>query len=436
MLSVPTVAGIARHWCKLAGTGWQRWSQRLLALPRRTFTLLMLGALLFTRLGLFLLVFAVLRCPAQGDVARYYYPAACNVLHGLLPNHDFTSSYAPLFSYVSALPVCCWHSPLSIILFTILLELCALYFWIALAEETFGKIISCQAALLYVFNPLSLVNTAVFGANQVWLALLLAISLAVLYKRRALLSGIMLGAGLVMVKALAVLCVPAMLAATVEKKKWLAGFLLPVLSVTGICLLLHIDVLAPLSIESLRYTSGNLPYLFSLAGIDNTMGSVHLLSYLLLACLLVIMFLLAYQKNLCADKRSSIHLISLTMVLFMLVSCKSFTTYLLLALFPICLSLCALRTSRWMPLLFIVWSTVALCEPSIWIRLVKKADFRLLTFHQTFTGVSVPVMLLFLAVEMVLIGGYLWFGWRLWQYGLGTKVEMSTSANTAVTASL
>lgn len=389
--------------------------QWLTALPRHRFIMLLLPAMACLRFGLFALVFLVLKYPVHGDVARYYYPEALAVLHGLLPGHDFHVSYAPLFSYLAALPVCCWHSPMSIIIFTMLLELCTLPCWIMLAEQAFGKTVSYRAALLYVFNPLALCYSALFGSSQLWLALLLALALLARQKKKDFVSGVALGAALVMIKALAVLFVPALVATAAKKRRWMLGFLLPVILVVGACLARHIDVLGPFTIESSRYTSGNLPYLCSIAGIDISTRWVHLLSYLALAVALGVLFFRAYQRRLFAAQHGAIYLISLTLLLFMLISSKSFTTYLLLAWYPLCICLCAAHTSRWMPWWFSLWSLLALCEPGIWIRWMNKADFRLFTSHAIGAGASRPAMLIFLAVEVLLLAGYIYGIRMIWR---------------------
>jgi len=411
-VSSPGIAGNAHR-----QDAWQRCSQWLAALPKPHFTLLMLAALLLTRVGLFFLVFQVLKIPPQGDVADYYYPEACNALHGLLPNQDYHSSYSHCFSFIAALPVLCWHSPKSLILFAILLELGALPLWISIGEAIFGRVASYQATLLYVFNPLCLVNTAVFGTNQVWLAFFLALALYAQVRKNTFLSGLALGAGLMAVKILGALFIPALAMAAPKKLRWAAGFLLPVCLVIGAGLLLGMDVLLPLKTESHRHTSGNLPFLLSLAGVHPTAGWLHWLSYLVLTIVLILLFAQVYRQRLHTDLRAVMYSLALTMFLFMLISSKSFTGYLVIALFPICLCLCALWRSRWLPFVFILWSTVALCETSLWYRLIGRGDLHL---------PAPPNTGLFLLIEMVLIAGYLGYIRFIWQKGVCTLAASSS----------
>src|SRR5438309_43128 len=105
-------------------------SSYLSRLSRQKFDRFVIGAMIVSRLAVYFGLFFVLRFEPRGDIPAYYWREGNKVLSGLLPYRDFPSSYAPLHPYLDAWLIRMWHSPLSIIIFSVCAELVLLPLWL------------------------------------------------------------------------------------------------------------------------------------------------------------------------------------------------------------------------------------------------------------------------------------------------------------------
>ena len=121
------VAGGASLWLVLLERSW--------ALSKEQFDRRVYWAFAASRLGVFSLIFLVLRFAPRGDVPAYYMQQAQWVLGGLVPYRDFVSSYAPLHPYLDAGLISVWHTPLAIMLFSLLAEVLLLPLWMRAGRE-------------------------------------------------------------------------------------------------------------------------------------------------------------------------------------------------------------------------------------------------------------------------------------------------------------
>ena len=98
----------------------------------------------------------------------------------------------------------------------------------------------------------------------------------------------------------------------------------------------------------------------------------------------------------------SFSMVSLTVALLML-SKKSWPTYLMLVLFPLCLLLA--RLAPWKRIVFLLFSLVVISEHSFWTIRLKEIDA--LGLHTLlFSGNHAAIQ--FLLLEFLLIAGYIW----------------------------
>jgi hypothetical protein len=124
------------------------------------------------RLGLFFVIFGILRIPPRGDVMNYYFPEALAWLHGRMPYRDFPSSYAPLHPFLDSLFVRVWHSEISLILFTILVEILMFYLAPRFLRKFLPENAVRTACILYLFSPISLQFVTIDGQDNVLIAFL------------------------------------------------------------------------------------------------------------------------------------------------------------------------------------------------------------------------------------------------------------------------
>jgi hypothetical protein len=386
-----------------------------LDLPNPTFDRSAWLALAATRLGLFVFVFLVLRFEGQSDVTVYYGEARA-VLAGSVPIVDFATAYGPLFDYAAATLVTLWDSPKALIFASVAIELIAFPLWLRLARRAFDERETRVATVLYVFNPLPLVTVVLGGQNHVWLSALLAAALLALGNGRDALSGIWLGLSIVLVKFLSLLFAPVLFLAATQRLRWALAFLAPCVAGYGVVIALGGDPLAQVAFHGGYGSSGNLPYLLSLFGLDSTsVPNRAIVNGLGLAALCgSFLVILARCGPPSGAHASTILLSAVPLVVTLIVSRKSFTTYLVIALFPVCLAVARHHARRSWLAFFYALMTLAAIEPSLWFRWLGEGDLGLLWAAALPAGVDRVNVAVFAVLETMLVAGYVVILWLLW----------------------
>jgi Dolichyl-phosphate-mannose-protein mannosyltransferase len=381
-------------------------TRRFQSTTPRTFNRCAMATFAISRLGIYLLTYVILHLAPRGDIPSYYLLEAQSVLHGQLPYRDFPSSYAPLHPYLDALVLLVWNSPLAIILFAIVAESLLLWVWLQLGRLLFSEQRVRIAAILYLASPISLQFVAIDGQDNVIIALFLALALLLLYRKREAASGILVAAGIVLVKFLPLMYIPAFFLAASRRMRWLIGCTATLLAGYGVFAALRLPLLSPVLAEGHLTGAGNLPYLIE--SLFNITLPFAVTDGLLVAVFLLVFALIARaisSASLPARLRivtfSTIAL-TLTLVLF---SKKSWPPYLMLALFPICLSFTERTRPRLRLAAFSLFSVVAVVEHSYWASILLLPDAAAF-HHSLFAGEPSAFLLLFL--QLLLLGGYIW----------------------------
>jgi len=328
---------------------------------------------LLSRFGIFVIYYGILGNEVAGDVAGYYYPQALSILEGKHIYQDFVSSYAPLFPYILAGIISIWDSAISIVLVAILLEGWMLAYWLRVSPALASPNNVQMATILYVTSPLILLNIIINGQNQIWIGFLIAAAVLLAIQRRTFWSGVVLGAAVVLVKFLVLLFVPALFFLSKNRKRWIIGFsILPVL-IYGLLAIQGIDFLVPFKAEGLLTSAGNIPFVVSsLFGLrtglitQSTILQIFFYSLLLSGCWTIIFLL--FKTNALKHPSRLPSVIGLFLILFLLLSNKSQTSYLVMAWFPICLILSYQKITKKTWLIFSILSVVTIIEPALWYR--------------------------------------------------------------------
>ncbi len=383
---------------------------RFAAAGQRVFDSRVLGALVVSRLGLYLLVFFGLGIPPRGDIPFFYWPEGVAVLRNHLPYRDFPSSYAPLHGFLDAAVLRLWNSPLALILFAIALEAVALPVFLRVARCGFGESRVRLAALLYVASPVSLQFVAIDGQDNILVALLLAIAVLCLCRGRAVLSGASLALAIVLVKFLPLLFLPLLLMACRQRGRWLLGF-------GGVLAMgylpfawLRLPLLYPLQAEGQARTASDLPYLIEAFFGMNLPGRGE--DLVLLAALGGVLLAFGWAlrragEGVGAKGRVGLVLhgcVALTLAL-LLFSKKSWPPYLMLVWFPVCLLATEARFGRWRQLAFAGFGWVAILAHSVWATVFLQALGP--DLHARLT-VGQPAAMGFLVMQLLLLTGYAW----------------------------
>lgn len=386
-------------------------NRRLRTLPAASFDRFLTITFAASRLALFAGTFLILRLEPRGDVPSFYLLDALDVTRGLLPYRDFPTSYAPLHPYLDALLLHLWHSPLSMILFAILAEIVMVPLWVRIARQFIVEDELRVAALLYLTSTISLQFVTIDGQDNVIIALLLALALFLLRRNAPLTAGLSIGAGIAAIKFLPLIYAPVFF--FTSRRRWLIalGALLLIVPIYAAFALHHAPILLPFTSEGAMRSSGDLPF------IVEAIANINLPSALtdgFLIAVFAAIYTLVARRALAADHTTRLRLITFGMaaitLAFLVFVKKSWPPYLLLALFPICLVF-ARRASQ-SPArrvsyasLFALFGVIAVVEHSWWATVLGQ-----LTASELHQGLALGLWKhgVFLALEILLVAGYLW----------------------------
>ncbi|GGH10346.1 glycosyltransferase 87 family protein [Silvibacterium dinghuense] len=397
-LATPLVARMAR---RDAGAG-ERWDRVFLAV----FAL--------SRLLLYGLVFGLLHLAPRGDIPAFYYPQALHVLAGQRPYRDFISSYAPLHSYLDAAAVLLWHSPLAIILLAVLAEIAMMATWSAVTRGFIPGHSGRTARWLYLVSPLSVMFVTVDGQNNVLIGLLLALAVLLALRERRALSGISYALSACVVKFLSLIYLPVFVLTMRRWSAWLAGTLLTLAVVYGSFAAMHLPIQQPLTAEGDHRGAGCLPYVIEVLAGRQLSG--HLWDGLLVLALLLILGLILIVSRSHEAQRIAmekwrgvqlyllLHGMTAMTIAVLLLSKKSWPTYVLMALFPLCVLVAQSRPlTIW---LFGLFQCVAVVEHSFWASILSQPDS---VQMRTLLSAGNHAAFVQMGLEILLLAGYVLF---------------------------
>ena len=383
---------------------------RLRSISKSQFDRATLAAFAISRLGLFALIFVVLHVAPRGDVLGYYFPQAEQVLAHLVPYRDFVSSYAPLHPFLDGVAISMWHTPMAIILISVLAESLLIPLWMMAGREFLPEGGLRVAALLYLASPISLQFVTIDGQDNVVIAVLISLAMLLILRSRVVVAGAVFGASVAAIKFLPLLYAPAFFVAVPKRWRLVLGGVLVCGVVYGGFALLQAPILQPLVEEGDLRSAGDLPYV-----LEAVLG-LTLPARLTDGCLLLVLAGIcagvgqtAYRASLPARMRAlTFGLAGATLALLVL-SKKSWPPYLMMALFPVCLLIWDDFGSRLRNALrvtgFALFSLFALTEHSYWASTF--AQFSSAEFHAGLVSGRTETWLL-LGVEISLVAGYLW----------------------------
>jgi hypothetical protein len=390
-----------------------RWTNSYL-LTVAKFNIVAMTIFAISRLGLFVLIFLVLRIPPHSDV-NVYYGEAHEVLHGEIPLVNFASAYGPLFDYISAAIVVCWNSPVALVLLSVGLEFCAFPIWMRVGRKAFTETQTRQAAALYVANPLAISSVVITGQNHVGLSLFLALSLLALMHDRNARSGLWLGLSIVAIKFLSLLFMPILFLASKRRLVWVVGFAAFPLLGYGFIIAFSGNPLRQVIFHAYDSSSGNIPYLLGATGLTLTGPHERLVADIAAFALLCGVFLLAVRRVQKFQPSGTIFMCALVLIVTMVANKKAYASYLIVALFPMCLAVAVQTRLVLAAVYFFILSALAMLEPSLWFRWMHEAQLSVLLDQSVAPAVTRLRVLLFFACDVLLVIGYLGMCAILWR---------------------
>jgi hypothetical protein len=246
------------------------------------------------------------------------------------------------------------------------------------------------------------------------ISVLIAAAMLLVWRWRPVAAGAVFGVSVASVKFLPLLFAPAIFVAIPKRWRFVLGMVMVCGAVYGGFAMLHLPVLQPLFAESDLRSAGDLPYL-----LEGVLG-VTLPPRLTDGCLLLALawvFTGVGRSAHCASPGGRMRALTFGMaaatLAFLILSKKSWPPYLLLALFPVCLTVAGgaapERRSRWSVAGFAGFGFVAVTEQSYWATLFRQ--FPSAEFHRTLAA-GRPDAWELLGVQVLLVTGY---GWLFWE---------------------
>lgn len=363
------------------------------------------------RLLIFFALYLGLGLSLQSDLTVYLAEAKLT-LAGKKPFIDFQTAYGPWFPFTLALALRIWKSGPALVLLSVLFEFVAWPFWLNLFQTLLGKRTAKLAAWLYILAPLAILNVPAVGLNHIWISAFLAVALYGEMRGWQWLAGLSLGASIVVVKFLSLLFVPALWWGSRRRIAWLAGFVvLPVIAYAPL-LLKHVDLLSQVKFHAHYDSSGSIPYLAGILGIDPSAPLIRNTFNLIGLLVLASTFFLCARRGRFGTIQKKAFAMPFFLLIMLLVSKKSFSSYLEIALFPLA-ALTALEADRVKTLFWFsaVMFTTSI-EPSLWFRLIHQRELNQMWSSPAPT--SGWQLASFVLLEVFMLAGYIFLALRLY----------------------
>jgi hypothetical protein len=362
-----------------------------------------------SRLAVWFALFVVGGVGAQSDVGVYLNQARWT-LEGKQPFADFETAYGPLNGYFMAGFIWLWNNAAMLVLLAVLFEIGAWFVWNKVLRDLLPDVKAKVVAVLYALAPLALLNTAMVGLNHIWLSFFLALGTWWLMRARHVSSGLALGVSIVLVKFLSLLFVPMLGWMSQRKVRWSVGFLVPVIAGYSWLFAQGVNPFGQVAMHAHYNSSGNLPYLAGVMGIDPSNASVRTFFNLLGVGVLSLGFIWAVWSGRVRSHWQLLLSFPLVLLVTLLVSKKSFSAYLEIAQLPLLVVFMVLaERSRFAVAVFVTLMVTTSLEPSLWFRWLRNREL-----VDAMTWVPPWEMSIFLVVEVLMLLCYVYLVRQIW----------------------
>ncbi len=252
-------------------------------------------------------------------------------MHGHLPYIQFNTSYSLLFQLFLLPFVYIWPAVDSIILMMVLIESATVLIYLLSLKRKydFNK---WYVAFLYLINPIS-IYWEITGYNGVIISFFILLAVIAAEGHKKILAGILMSVGFLVSKFLILLGLPAII---FYQRKGTLKRLIPLIIIFIILLIvsviLRIDILFPLKYEIGRNTSGNLWFLIVaiIPGIKSSIfwDILPITIFIIIYIPLLIKYIRTNQKYTEYSFDITLAFISISFLLFMIVSKKTYPFYM------------------------------------------------------------------------------------------------------------
>ncbi|PKO09645.1 MAG: hypothetical protein CVU40_10145 [Chloroflexi bacterium HGW-Chloroflexi-2] len=349
-------------------------------------------------------IFFIYKFPVTGDVVNFFIPQGRLAFQGMIPNKDFPSSYMPLYPYVLGFIDLFWTNDLSIGLF-FTLSLCLL-------SVVLFNIIKNNNKFLFIMivglcNSVILLLGVGYQQDEIFVLLLIFLSLFSLTKKKYFLTGFLIGASVLLSKiTLIIFWIPFFLLSS-KKKNYLFGLMVSFIPVMIFFLIAGFSPMKMLGQESLAIVPPSLITLSRfLPFIYNLLNSYPYLIYVgnMLVLGIISIFVITNKREIGYDLYYQFGMLAVFWLIFVLLSFKALTSYRILVIVFIPFIVEVFRSkSPTLPILFVIYSSLVSVHVMFfedWAKITRKyidlASIPAANLHQfiILSAIEVSIVLL------------------------------------------
>ncbi|MES2797350.1 MAG: hypothetical protein V4683_15365 [Bacteroidota bacterium] len=211
--------------------------ERILRLVKNSENIYFLLSLIVFRFIPILIVYLLLKFDATSDV-KMFHTWAVTAKNGYFVYRDFYSPYAPLFSYITALPLFFYNHVNSILLLMVVIEVTILTITYRYFANLDSKSHSFYYSLLYLSLPATFVLSVISGQEDIWMWGIIICSLLIYQKTNdSFWVGTILGIGMIVTKVIFVFSLPIAFILLPKKLRLLVG--LALIGIPTLCILVY-----------------------------------------------------------------------------------------------------------------------------------------------------------------------------------------------------
>ncbi len=375
------------------------------------FKRLLLGAFIFKIIACIAIYSSKLPVLSNSDASEAYLPETLKFLQGQISNLNYFSSYSILFHPILAIPVALWHSTGAIVLTMLVFEAAMIFMYLRRCERKNYEH-RWRVAFLYYFSPCTFYWVALSGHNGPLISFWIMAALILAEKGKDILSGVCGALAFLTTKLLAILAWPGLV--LFDTRKWPKRTMPMVLAIaaTAGLALFGINKYEAVEFQFAIDSSGNLWYIISLFfhGFKESFlwKYIPLISFALVFTPMFIAFYIAQRKPDINRFNSTVAFIAATNLVFMVLSRKALTFYMVMMLVFILhtLFLDYRRIIRYViPITYI--GAITTTEMILWHNPAFSENV-----FSSITG------LIFLLMEFLLVGSYIYLGLACFKHAI------------------
>lgn len=377
--------------------------QKIAGISKNKERQLFLLAIIFARILPVLIIFLWLDYDATSDV-KMFHTWAQTAKEGYIVYKDFPAPYAPLFSYITALPLFFYDHPNAILLLMVIIEIVILYFTYIFYSRKTSKFEAFYHSILYLSLPASFVLSVISGQEDVWMWGMVLFALYFYQKTRDdFWVGIALGIGMLVTKVLFIFAIIIAFFLLSKKVRYIIG--LALIGIPALVLLVYLGgdtFLLPIQEANNPRTPNIWSIINPIFEVYSTIGIKNLNLFGLISNLFIISYLSLKAKKLKLQFHKAFTIIWIISICWlMLIQQSSLANYCFIFLIPLVFIFGATTNKRFL-IITLLFSFACTIQPPIWWG-------QKMPLFKGIEDLSIPINMLEYGLEIFIVGTLLCF---------------------------